>query len=56
MARGLEHLGSHGFAHNDIKAENILVFRGTQGQLVAKIADLGCALGAYSMCPTCFRS
>lgn len=45
MARGLEHLGFYGFAHNDIKAENVLLFRDAQGDLVAKITDLGCALG-----------
>lgn len=53
MARGLEHIRFYGFAHNDVKPENILVFKNAEGELVAKVADLGCALGAY---PACSRS
>lgn len=47
MARGLEHLGVYGFSHNDMKAENVLLFKDAQGDLAAKITDLGCALSAY---------
>lgn len=45
MARGLEHLGFYGYGHNDVKAPNVLLFKDGQGNLVAKITDLGCALG-----------
>lgn len=48
MARGLGHLGHHGYSHNDMKPENVLMFKDSGGVLVAKIADLGCALGACS--------
>eukprot|EP00903_Cladosiphon_okamuranus_P020825 g19125.t2 len=49
MARGLQHLGFYGYSHNDIKPENVLIFKDDQGDLVAKIADLGCALAYGDM-------
>ena len=57
MARGLDHLRAYGFGHNDMKPENVLLFRDARGgDLVAKIADLGCALGAYPMRACCALS
>lgn len=48
-ARGLQHLTSYSLAHNDFKPENVLIFKDPQGDLVAKIADLGLALGVYAI-------
>ncbi len=39
VAKGLEHIHEAGFVHNDVKADNFLLFEGDIG----KVSDFGCA-------------
>jgi hypothetical protein len=41
VLQGLNHLHTHGIAHNDIKCENILVKNQENGRFIFKICDLG---------------
>lgn len=39
IAEGLKALHSNGFTHGDLKLENVLIFRSTDGTLTAKLSD-----------------
>ncbi|KIL92402.1 hypothetical protein FAVG1_04813 [Fusarium avenaceum] len=43
IAIGLEALHTNGFTHGDVKLENVLVFRATDGKPVAKLSDFSLA-------------
>lgn len=43
IAKGLNALHTNGFTHGDVKLENVLVFRGIDGTLIAKLSDFGLA-------------
>lgn len=48
VAEGVKYLHSRGFAHLDLKSDNILVHHNPCSGQVAKLADLGLALGGFS--------
>jgi len=54
IARALEYMHSLGMAHYDVKEANILLTRNQDGELCAKLGDLGFAKGAdsYTGCGT----
>lgn len=43
IARGLQHAHQHKVIHRDVKPSNLMLTRGTDGQLIAKVVDFGIA-------------
>ncbi|CAN0495372.1 unnamed protein product, partial [Scytosiphon promiscuus] len=51
VCTALELMHENNLVHNDVKAENILVFSGETGSArTAKLTDLGLALGERPVC------
>ena len=48
VSRGLVFLHQDLICHGDLKIQNILIFNGNDGQYVAKLADFGVSVHAYS--------
>jgi serine/threonine protein kinase len=44
IVNGLQTLHECGITHGDLKLENVLIFKRSDGSVVAKLADFGCAI------------